>query len=103
MYVSALLGSSFITSGTMKLKISSSSRSGLTSLSPLPLIECSSRPQKKATAHHRKTRPKKSQPWDIKRTPTVYAPLPPLPPDWTLFSAATAAAATESVVDEPKE
>ncbi|GAB2228829.1 hypothetical protein Droror1_Dr00022960 [Drosera rotundifolia] len=48
------------------------------------VIECSSRPQKKATAHHMKTRPKKSQPWDIKRKPTVYPPLPPLPPDWTL-------------------
>ncbi|KAJ0243746.1 50S ribosomal protein 6 [Hirschfeldia incana] len=47
------------------------------------VIECSSRPQKKSTAHHRKTRPKKTQPWDIKRKPTVYAPLPPLPPDWT--------------------
>uniref|UniRef100_A0A1J3I7V6 50S ribosomal protein 6, chloroplastic n=1 Tax=Noccaea caerulescens TaxID=107243 RepID=A0A1J3I7V6_NOCCA len=46
------------------------------------VIECSSRPQKKSTAHHRKTRPKKTQPWDIKRKPTVYAPLPPLPPDW---------------------
>ncbi|WZY75080.1 hypothetical protein YC2023_021464 [Brassica napus] len=43
-------------------------------------IECSSRPQKKSTAHHRKTRPKKTQPWDIKRKPTVYAPLPP---DWS--------------------
>ncbi|KAK1554164.1 hypothetical protein Q3G72_008780 [Acer saccharum] len=49
-------------------------------------IECSSRPQKKATAHHRKTRPRKSQPWDINRKPTVYAPLPPLPPDWTFLS-----------------
>ncbi|CAK7347351.1 unnamed protein product [Dovyalis caffra] len=54
-------------------------------------IECSSRPQKKATAHHRKTRPRKSQPWDIRRKPTVYAPLPPLPPDWTLVSSCTAA------------
>ncbi|CAF2120116.1 unnamed protein product [Brassica napus] len=27
--------------------------------------------------------PKKTQPWDIKRKPTVYAPLPPLPPDWS--------------------
>ncbi|CAN0921960.1 50S ribosomal protein 6, chloroplastic [Linum grandiflorum] len=51
-------------------------------------IECSSRPQKKATAHHRKTRPRKSQPWDIKRTPTVYPQLPELPPDWTLVSSA---------------
>ncbi|KAJ9166400.1 hypothetical protein P3X46_021164 [Hevea brasiliensis] len=50
------------------------------------LIECSSRPQKKATAHHMKTRPRKSQPWDIRRKPTVYPPLPPLPPDWTLVS-----------------
>ncbi|KAF8404796.1 hypothetical protein HHK36_009685 [Tetracentron sinense] len=51
------------------------------------VIECSSRPQKKATAHHMKTRPRKSQPWDIKRRPTVYAPLPPLPPDYTLATA----------------
>uniref|UniRef100_M4E4E1 50S ribosomal protein 6, chloroplastic n=1 Tax=Brassica campestris TaxID=3711 RepID=M4E4E1_BRACM len=47
------------------------------------VIECSSRPQKKSTANHRKTRPKKTQPWDMKRKPTVYAPLPPLPPDWS--------------------
>ncbi|KDP41555.1 hypothetical protein JCGZ_15962 [Jatropha curcas] len=52
------------------------------------LIECSSRPKKKATSHHMKTRPRKSQPWDIKRKPTVYPPLPPLPPDWTLVSSA---------------
>ncbi|XVF36497.1 hypothetical protein REPUB_Repub19eG0063500 [Reevesia pubescens] len=50
------------------------------------LIECSSRPQKKATKHHMKTRPRKTQPWDIKRKPTVYSPLPPLPPEWTLVS-----------------
>lgn len=50
------------------------------------VIECSSRPQKKATAHHRKTRPRKTQPWDVKRKPTVYAPLPPLPTEWTLLS-----------------
>uniref|UniRef100_A0A2P2IWL3 Uncharacterized protein n=1 Tax=Rhizophora mucronata TaxID=61149 RepID=A0A2P2IWL3_RHIMU len=50
------------------------------------MIECSSRPKKKATAHHMKTRPKKSQPWDIRRKPTVYPPLPPLPPEWTLVS-----------------
>ncbi|RWR74008.1 50S ribosomal protein 6, chloroplastic [Cinnamomum micranthum f. kanehirae] len=49
------------------------------------VIECSSRPKKKATAHHIKTRPRKSQPWDIRRKPTVYPPLPTLPPDWTLF------------------
>ncbi|KAG0448613.1 hypothetical protein HPP92_027761 [Vanilla planifolia] len=52
-------------------------------------IECSSRPKKKATAHHMKTRPKKTQPWDIKRKgPTVYPPLPPLPPEVTIVSAA---------------
>lgn len=50
------------------------------------VIECSSRPNKKGTAHHRKTRPRKTQAWDIKRKPTVYAPLPPLPPDWTPLS-----------------
>lgn len=54
-------------------------------------IECSSRPKKKATAHHMKTRPRKTQPWDIKRKPTVYPPLPPLPPDWTLVSSASEA------------
>ncbi|KAI3958803.1 hypothetical protein MKX01_023479 [Papaver californicum] len=54
----------------------------------MPMIECSSRPQKKGTAHHRKTRPKKSQRWDIKRGKTIYPPLPALPDDWTLVSAA---------------
>ncbi|EES01211.1 hypothetical protein BDA96_03G267000 [Sorghum bicolor] len=49
-------------------------------------VECSSRPQKKGTKHHMKTRPKKTQPWDIKRRPTQYPPLPPLPPDWTLVA-----------------
>ncbi|XAR62025.1 hypothetical protein NMG60_11016602 [Bertholletia excelsa] len=50
------------------------------------VIECSSRPQKKATKHHMKTRPRKTQPWDIRRKPTVYPPLPPLPPDWTFVT-----------------
>ncbi|KAM7514456.1 hypothetical protein LguiA_004039 [Lonicera macranthoides] len=50
------------------------------------VLECSSRPQKKATAHHRKTRPRKSQRWDIKRGPAVYPPLPALPPEWTLVT-----------------
>ncbi|RCV38514.1 hypothetical protein SETIT_8G148900v2 [Setaria italica] len=49
-------------------------------------VECSSRPQKKGTKHHMKTRPKKTQPWDIKRRPTQYPPLPQLPPDWTLVA-----------------
>ncbi|XP_060200777.1 large ribosomal subunit protein cL38 [Lycium barbarum] len=53
------------------------------------VIECSSRPQKKATAHHKKTRPRKTQAWDIKRGPTVYAPLPDLPPEWSFASDAS--------------
>ncbi|KAJ4827064.1 hypothetical protein Tsubulata_022692 [Turnera subulata] len=56
------------------------------------VIECSSRPKKKATAHHQKSRPKKYKLWDIKRKPTVYAPLPPLPPEWTIVSSADGAA-----------
>ncbi|KAL8243124.1 hypothetical protein R6Q59_009382 [Mikania micrantha] len=50
------------------------------------MIECSSKPQKKATAHHRKTRPKKTQPWDKNRGPTVYPPLPELPPEWSFVT-----------------
>jgi 50S ribosomal protein 6 len=50
-------------------------------------VECSSRPQKKGTKHHMKTRPKKTQQWDIKRRPTQYPPLPALPEDWTLVAA----------------
>nr|GMC52464.1 50S ribosomal protein 6, chloroplastic [Ipomoea batatas] len=57
-------------------------------------IECSSRPKKKATSLHIKTRPKKTQPWDVRRKgPTSYPPLPPLPPEWTLVSEENAAAA----------
>ncbi|KAL6504290.1 hypothetical protein OROGR_026213 [Orobanche gracilis] len=55
-------------------------------------IECSSRPQKKATKHHMKTRPRKRRPSDIRRVPTVYPPLPPLPPEWSLVSEDTSAA-----------
>ena len=33
-----------------------------------------------------KTRPRKTQPWDIKRRPTVYALLPPLAHEWTVVS-----------------
>ncbi|KAI3460109.1 hypothetical protein Pfo_016772 [Paulownia fortunei] len=44
------------------------------------LIECSSRPQKKATKHHMKTRPRKTRPSDIRR-------------DWSLVSDDTSAAA----------
>ncbi|GLJ22938.1 hypothetical protein SUGI_0432690 [Cryptomeria japonica] len=39
-------------------------------------IECSSRPKKKGTAHHNKTRPKKHNPYDKNRKgPTYYPPL----------------------------
>ncbi|CAL9116589.1 unnamed protein product [Musa acuminata var. zebrina] len=59
-------------------------------------VVCSSRPQKKATAHHMKTRPKKTQPWDVRRKgPTAYPPLPVLPPDWTLVPEQEQAAAKE--------
>ena len=54
-------------------------------------VECSSRPQKKGTKHHMKTRPTKMQPWDIKRRPTQY---PPLPPDWTLVASGATAPTT---------
>lgn len=54
------------------------------------VVECSSRPQKKSTAHHRKSRPEKSQPWDIYRGPTIYPVLPVIPPDWILVAAGQA-------------
>ncbi|KAI3465206.1 hypothetical protein Pfo_021869 [Paulownia fortunei] len=60
------------------------------------VIECSSRPQQKATKHHMKTRPRKTRPSDIRRGPTVYPPLPPLPPEWTLISDDATAAAVAS-------
>ncbi|RVX14740.1 50S ribosomal protein 6, chloroplastic [Vitis vinifera] len=37
-------------------------------------------------SHHKKTRPCKTQPWDIKRRPTVYAQLAPLAHEWTVVS-----------------
>ena len=57
----------------------------------LLVVECSSRPQKKGTKHHMKTRPTKMQPWDIKHRPMQY---PPLPPDWTLVASGATAPAT---------
>ncbi|XP_057501841.1 50S ribosomal protein 6, chloroplastic-like [Actinidia eriantha] len=59
------------------------------------VIECSSRPQKKATAHHMKTRPRKTQPWDIRRKPAVYPPLPPLPAEWSFAPADDSVAAAQ--------
>ncbi|KAJ9689464.1 hypothetical protein PVL29_014915 [Vitis rotundifolia] len=46
-----------------------------------------------------KTCSRKTQPWDIKRRPTVYAPLPPLPPKWTVIS--SDANASDAVVPPP--
>ncbi|XP_040384874.1 atherin [Oryza brachyantha] len=66
-------------------------------------VECSSRPQKKATKHHMKTRPKKSQPWDIKRRPTRYPPRSPLPPDWTLVATGATVDASVQAEDEEDE
>ncbi|KAJ8645427.1 hypothetical protein MRB53_007175 [Persea americana] len=92
MLVSALPGSRVFPTISYPKTASTSSPSPSPSLSfmynggsGVGVIECSSRPKKKATAHHIKTRPRKSQPWDIRRKPTVYPPLPTLPPDWTLF------------------
>ncbi|KAK2981742.1 hypothetical protein RJ640_005994 [Escallonia rubra] len=62
------------------------------------VIESSSRPQKKATAHHRKTRPRKTQPWDVRRGPAVYPPLPQLPPEWTLVTDETVVEASSPPV-----
>ncbi|KAI3689108.1 hypothetical protein L2E82_47057 [Cichorium intybus] len=64
-------------------------------------IECSSRPQKKATAHHRKTRPKKTQAWDRNRGPAVYPPLPDLPPEWTLVTDEAVEASPSSTSSPP--
>ena len=87
MSISGIFGSSVLvvpsTSGPSALKKTAQWNGGGGGGGGL-VIECSSRPQKKATAHHRKTRPRKTQAWDIRRKPTVYPQLPPLPPDWTL-------------------
>lgn len=65
------------------------------------MIECSSRPKKKATSHHIKSRPKKTQPWDIRRKgPTLYPPLPLLPPDWTLLSSHDAVTDADADADD---
>lgn len=63
------------------------------------ITECSSRPRKKATAHHVKSRPKKHQPYDKNRKgPTKYPPLPrpPLKP-----SVAVAVASPDNIEATP--
>ena len=67
----------------------------------LLVVECSSRPQKKGTKHHMKTRATKMQPWDIKRLPTQYPPLPPLPPDWTLVASGATVDVEEATAVTP--
>ncbi|KAH7293607.1 hypothetical protein KP509_28G032900 [Ceratopteris richardii] len=47
-------------------------------------VECSSRPQKKCTAHHNKTRPTKHSVYEKNRKPAVYPRLPKPPPVFTL-------------------
>lgn len=86
------------------------------SCDPVPLsrsslpssVECSSRPRKKCTAHHNKTRPKKHSVSEKKRKPTVYPKPPVAPPVWSLgwgdedeeedVAAATPASALEPAV-----
>ncbi|KAJ9672053.1 hypothetical protein PVL29_025623 [Vitis rotundifolia] len=63
------------------------------------VIECSSRPPKKVMSHHMKTYPRKTQPWNIKRRPTVYALLPPLSLEWTVVS--SDANASDAIVPPP--
>ncbi|CAM6086525.1 unnamed protein product [Calypogeia fissa] len=51
----------------------------------MPTIECAKHPQKKATAHHNKTRPKKHNPYDKNRHgPTLYPAVAKAPPIWGL-------------------
>ncbi|GFS44121.1 plastid-specific 50S ribosomal protein 6 [Actinidia rufa] len=46
-------------------------------------------------APHMKTRPRKTQPWDIRRKPAVYPPLPPLPAEWSFAPADDSVAAAQ--------
>ncbi|OIT36361.1 PREDICTED: 50S ribosomal protein 6, chloroplastic [Nicotiana attenuata] len=80
--------------GASKLEAAPKSVGGLA-------IECSSRPQKKATAHHKKTRPRKTQAWDIRRGPAVYPPLPTLPPEWS-FATDESGQPASAGASEPK-
>ncbi|GMH35099.1 hypothetical protein BSKO_02967 [Bryopsis sp. KO-2023] len=48
--------------------------------------ECAKRVQHKATKHHRKTRPKKSNPYDKNKKPAEYPPLPAPPPQVVVLS-----------------
>ena len=108
MSVSAVMSGPQLLSAPVSLRIPTATASfGLNQVAP-PLrggpglvIECSSRPQKKATAHHRKTRPRKTAAWDIKRKPTVYAPLPPLPAEWA-FASSDGASADEPSSSSPQ-
>ncbi|KAJ7534455.1 hypothetical protein O6H91_13G095600 [Diphasiastrum complanatum] len=78
--------SCFSTLSSLRLPSRSSGRSSFPPPAAFPMsITCSSRPQKKATAHHVKTRPKKHNPYDKNRKgPTKYPRLPKPPPVWSL-------------------
>ncbi|KAK2970122.1 hypothetical protein RJ640_017779 [Escallonia rubra] len=65
------------------------------------VIKSSSRPQKKATAHHRKTRLRKMNMWDVRRGPTdtvVEASSPPTPKTSSSLIAFITASATSSTL-----
>lgn len=66
------------------------------------VIECSSRPQKKGTKHHMKTRPRKTCPSDRRHGPPVYPPLPPLPSEWSLVSDDSTAVSDDSTAATPQ-
>ncbi|KAF3323776.1 50S ribosomal protein 6 [Carex littledalei] len=83
-----------LTSLVIRTPVVTKPRTSLSSRSTPISIECSSRPKKKATSHHAKTRPKKTAKWEIKRKPTQYAPLPPLPPEWTIVESGSSLATT---------
>ena len=64
-------------------------------------IESSSRPQKKCTAHHNKTRPKKHNPSDKNRKPPVYPKPPKAPPAFTWGWGDEAEEGTPSISSAP--
>ncbi|KAL2632006.1 hypothetical protein R1flu_016692 [Riccia fluitans] len=67
----------------LQLTSSGTARTETTGPWRVNLIECAKHAQKKCTAHHVKSRPKKHNPYDKNRQgPTVYPRLPRPPPIW---------------------
>ncbi|XP_024530790.1 50S ribosomal protein 6, chloroplastic [Selaginella moellendorffii] len=64
-------------------------------------IECSSRPQKKATAHHIKSRPKKKGYDRRRKGPTRYPPLSERPAIWDILTPKSWALRALGVDDHP--